>query len=408
VNDAPPAAAGGWRDRVALLAAGGFVLLAMTLPTSIAPMGIGVALCAVPTLALFALRPRPRWPATPVDRPALAWIVALVIVSVFAQEPARSFPAVKKGLLPALVGLAAFHGADARQGRRAVRAFLAMAGLAALVGFGIWWSHGHSMASRARGLVGHYMTFGGQLGLELPVALAFACFAESRRDRVLGGAVTLLTAAALAATFTRSSWLGAVASTTLVLAVAWPLGVGVLAALGALAVAFAPGDWGARLRDMFGGQHDYTAQRPLMWKAGLHMFRDHPWTGVGMQDLREIYWRYREPGAYERVGHLHNSYVQVAATMGVVGLAAFAWLLSGIARAASPAIAWGRGFRSRVRAGGDGAALRLGVTAALVGMLVTGCAEWNFGDEELLYTLYVLAGIAWASRGWAAPEAARR
>ena len=44
--------------------------------------------------------------------------------------------------------------------------------------------------------------------------------------------------------------------------------------------------------------------------------------------------------------------------------------------------------------------MRLGVTAALVGFLVAGCFEWNFGDEELLYHLYTLVGIAWASRAW--------
>ena len=46
------------------------------------------------------------------------------------------------------------------------------------------------------------------------------------------------------------------------------------------------------------------------------------------------------------------------------------------------------------------AAVRLGVTALLVGFLVNGLFEWNFGDEELLYPLFVLAGIAWAAREW--------
>ena len=26
--------------------------------------------------------------------------------------------------------------------------------------------------------------------------------------------------------------------------------------------------------------------------------------------------------------------------------------------------------------------------------------EWNFGDEELLYHLYTLVGLAWAARSW--------
>ena len=47
-------------------------------------------------------------------------------------------------------------------------------------------------------------------------------------------------------------------------------------------------------------------------------------------------------------------------------------------------------------------ALRLGVFAALAGFLVAACFEWNFGDEELLYHVYTLAGLAWAARGWTA------
>jgi hypothetical protein len=40
------------------------------------------------------------------------------------------------------------------------------------------------------------------------------------------------------------------------------------------------------------------------------------------------------------------------------------------------------------------------VTAALVGFLVAGAFEWNFGDEELLYHLYALVGFAWAAGQW--------
>jgi O-antigen ligase len=100
----------------------------------------------------------------------------------------------------------------------------------------------------------------------------------------------------------------------------------------------------------------------------------------------------------ERAGHLHNAYIQIAASMGAVGLAAFAWLYASLLRTA-----WGG---SKVGAGRHegtselSAGLRLGVSAALVGFLVAGLFEWNFGDEELLYHLYTLVGIAWASRGW--------
>ena len=107
-------------------------------------------------------------------------------------------------------------------------------------------------------------------------------------------------------------------------------------------------------------------------------------------DLHAIYDRYRSPQATERAGHLHNVYVQIAATTGAAGLAAFAFLMVSAFRAVA----------SRLRERSLGGALRLGVTAALAGFLVAGVFEWNFGDEELLYPLWMLAGLAWGSRSW--------
>src|SRR5262249_13732905 len=106
-----------------------------------------------------------------------------------------------------------------------------------------------------------------------------------------------------------------------------------------------------------------------------------------------------------RAGHLHNAYVQIAASMGLVGLAAFAWLSASLVRTAWAGLGALRGLSTRVRAGGLAAGVRLGVVAALAGFLVAGLFEWNFGDEELLYQLYTLVGIAWAARLWE-PESA--
>ena len=159
----------------------------------------------------------------------------------------------------------------------------------------------------------------------------------------------------------------------------------VLLALGAAAAWWlAPGAWGARLHSITDPHNLWNQQRVYMWDAGLRMFRDHPLTGVGLQDLHALYDQYRAPEATERAGHLHNAYVQIAASMGVVGLAAFAWLYSALLRTAWSTLGMWQGFTRRARANGLAAAVPLGVTAALVGFLVAGAFEWNFGDEELL------------------------
>jgi O-antigen ligase len=384
------------------LAGATFLVLVAAATGSIAPMGIATALTGALTLASLVIA-RSRWPRTPVDLAAVGWLVAMLVVSTAALDPAASFPRVTKAFMPLLVGLAAFHTADARAGRRALAVYLAATALVSAWGLGVWIAHGAGFASRARGLAGHYMTFGGQLLLEIPVALGVALTAPSRGWRLGAAAAAIIALAALAATFTRSAWLGLFVACAVLLGATRPIGLLLLALAGVAAWFLAPGAWGARLHSVADPRNLWNRERVFMWDAGLRMFRDHPWTGVGLQDLHALYDQYRSPESTERAGHLHNAYVQVAASMGLVGLAAFSWLYASLLRTA-----WGRlgslaKLAQRVRSAGLPAGVRLGVTAALVGFLVAGAFEWNFGDEELLYPLYILTGIAWSSRTWSEP-----
>lgn len=393
------------RGPLAIAAGVGFLLLVASLPGPIAPMGITTAIAGALMLACFVRSPRPSWPRTPVEAAGLGWLVALIVVSACALDRAGSFPRITKGFMPLLVPLAVFHARDARMGRRALAVYLVVSGIAAGYGLVDWLLKGGSFESRARGLVGHYMTFGGQLLLEIPVALAVALTARTRVWRFGAAAVALLAFASLTATFTRSAWLGLFVACALILGAVQPLGLIVLAAGGIAAWFLAPGAWGARLHSVVDPHNLWNRERVFMWQAGVHMFRDHPLTGVGLQDLHPLYDQYRSPDSVERAGHLHNAYVQIAASMGLVGLAAFAWLYASLLCAAWGALGSVRGLAARVRGGGLAAGLRLGVTAALAGFLVAGMFEWNFGDEELLYHLYTLVGLAWASRLWREPGA---
>ncbi len=373
-----------------------FLLLVATLPTAIAPMGIATALCAALTLAVWAAR-RGGWVHTAVDWAALGWLAALVVVALCAEDRAASLVRIRKGLMPALVGVAAFHAATRARGARAVAVLLAVSAAVAVFGTGVWVAHGGGMAARARGLAGHYMTFGGQLMLELAVAAGIVLGTRDRRWRLAALAVSAVLLAALGATFTRSAWIGLVVALAVMVALTRARWLIALPTVVVLAVLFAPGPWHARLTGVFDPANAANSQRVFMWQAGWRMFLDHPLTGLGLQDLHAAYDRYRSPLSTERAGHLHNVFVQIAATMGIVGLAAFTWLYTALMRTAA------RGLRAGLRGGGLGAGVQLGVTAALAGFLAAGLFEWNFGDEELLYPLFTLVGIAWAAKDWDVP-----
>ncbi len=381
------------RERIA---EAGLLLYVATLPWAIAPMSIAAAFCLVAALVAWIGRaPRdwaPVWPA------ALAWLAAHVMASAWALDPTASFARVSKGLMPLVAvvvgGLAGFP----QRRRRAITVLLVSAGLASVFGLVSYAAHGGPAVGRARGAVGHYMTFAGQLMLLACLAAGLLLAGVPRRLGVLAGAVLGLLLVALAFTFTRSAWIGLACGLAVAFAVRRPRALPVLLGGLVMLLLVAPASFRARALSAFDPHHVTNLQRTYMWEAGLRMFHDHPLTGVGLEDLKTVYDRYRVPEATERAGHLHSVPVQIAATMGVVGLAAFAWLMVALFRV--PLAGGLRGLRER----GFDAGVRLAVLAGLTGFLVAGLFEWNAGDEELLHLLFALTGLAWAARPLRRPE----
>jgi O-antigen ligase len=390
VPNAPP------RDEPLLerAAALSFVLFAATLPWSVAPISIGLVLCGVLTMACWWRPGGARWVRTPVDLPALAWMAALMLASLFALDPAGSWPNVKHGFLLAVVPMAAYHARDRRTARLAFAALLLSAAFATLYALARFAHDGGAFPARVRGLVGHPLTYGGQAMFLLSLCAAIAL--KVREGRWRGGAIglALLVAPALLGSFTRSAWIGTLVSFAVIVGRTRTRWLPILAGAALVALVILPPGYRARALSAFDVKSSWNVERIYLWEAGLAMFRDHPVTGVGLQDLHPMIERYRNPAATERQGHLHNVVVQVGATMGVVGLAALAWLWVGLARTAAAPPRPPTDF---------GVAVRNAALGALAGFLVAGLFEWNLGDEEVFDFLAVLIGAAFAARGWREP-----
>ena len=373
-----------------------FLLLAAALPWSIAPMSIGVVLCGALTLAAWWRPGGARWVHTPVDWPALGWLAALAIAAVASLDPAASAGRITKGLLLAIIPVAAYHGRDPKIARGALAVLLASAAIATIFALTKFVAQGGAFPVRVRGAVGHPLTYGGQAMLLATVAAALLVRSRDRRWKIAAIALLTLLAPALLGSYTRSAWIGTMVAFGVILAFTRARWLGALAALVVTLVVILPGGYRERALSAFDPGSHWNVERVRLWTAGWKIFRDHPIAGVGLQDLHPWIEKYHSPEPHEQHGHLHSIYVQIGATMGVVGLAAFAWLMVGFFRTG------GRGLRRDLRAGdgGIGPAIRLAAVAALVGFLVSGLFEWNFGDEELLDLLFTLVGLAFAASGW--------
>jgi putative inorganic carbon (HCO3(-)) transporter len=242
------------------------------------------------------------------------------------------------------------------------------------------------------------MTFAGLLLLAWPLC-AGAGLATRGRARLAYGAGALLLTAALALSFTRGAWLGVVVAAAIVVWRRRRRALGLVAVAVALAFLLMPAAYRDRARSAFDPDHPTNADRMRLWRAAAAIWRDHAWTGVGMVDLAPYYVRYRDDDRGRVHGHVHDNWLQIAATLGTPGLLAFLWLMIAYGRIARGAASGSRDAELR--------GLADGIWAAFWGFQVMGLFEWNFGDVEVTIALAFLIGAALAVRT-AAPVSERR
>lgn len=126
--------------------------------------------------------------------------------------------------------------------------------------------------------------------------------------------------------------------------------------------------------------------RWMMWQAAIRMIADRPWLGHGVNTFMANYLTYWV-GGERQPRYAHNCYLQVAAETGLVGLAAFAWLLAALF------FRLVRGLRASVGRGPEHSLLA-GCLAGLVAFAVQAGYDTNFYALRQAALFWVLAGLA--------------
>lgn len=142
----------------------------------------------------------------------------------------------------------------------------------------------------------------------------------------------------------------------------------------------------SRLLGVFDPYHPSNAGRLAFWRAGIEIFKDYPFFGVGDIDLQNIYKKYKRPFDKEIQGHLHNNFFHILATLGLFGLLAVIFLFTKI-------ILIDIKVYKKVKDQPFISSYSLGALAAFCGFLVSGLTELNFWDHEIATLIWFTFGL---------------
>lgn len=126
--------------------------------------------------------------------------------------------------------------------------------------------------------------------------------------------------------------------------------------------------------------------RELAWKAGYQIALERPMFGLGIGNIPETYYRVL-PNPPTPLAHLHNTYLQIAASTGIYGLIAFLWLL----------YIFFRELLRRIKSSNEGSFEKYILVGLLFGFLAEGMCGMTddlFCRAEIYYPIYFLMGLA--------------
>jgi putative inorganic carbon (hco3(-)) transporter len=233
--------------------------------------------------------------------------------------------------------------------------------------------------------------YGRFLALVMVVLAGVLLWAPARRDVVRVTVALAVLWVALVLTLSESSFAALLVGLAVLAVLRWkPWPVVAVCAVGAVAalavVVLAPGALGLKT-DSFSSVNEASSGRAKLIRGGAKMFRDRPLGGFGSGSFADRY-RARERVVSSRLSaESHTIPVTIAAEQGVIGLAAYGFLLW-----TALAVAFG-GLRRTLRRRRAGVVLvaRCVVAAAFVALLLHTFVYAAFLEDPLTWTLLALA-----------------
>ena len=348
-------------------------------------------------IAAFALRrDRSEWNRfSPILLPAAMYVMTLGAAIVLSRDPGTSLWELREIIAMATLVLGLTLLDSEKRVRLAINGFIVIAGFSALWGLGQLLVGYGEILHRIRGPFSHYMTFAGVLLVADVVLIAqLVTRIRGAHRSAWRWTVLALVNLALVTSLTRSAWVALVFALTVLLLLRAPRWLLAYVPAAVLLFVLAPAPVVSRVLSTVDLQDPANYDRLCMLDAGAHMIGQRPLFGQGPAMVREIYPIYRHPTApRQTVPHLHNTMLQLAAERGLLGLAAYLWLMfAALLRSFQR-------YRSETASDGAAADLHLGVFVALLAFNVAGFFEANWMDSEVQRIVLFLMAVPFALNG---------
>lgn len=393
--------------------------ISLCLPIAIQQTTLGLLLAFL-TYSCWRKKDLPR---TPLDRPLLLFLGTLLLSTLFSPDILTSLSRYRRLWLLGAFFVTYRLMEKPREAERLVSLVVAVAALVAAYGIvqhftGIdlarqllgkepnldpFW-FGRQEGFRTKGLHPSGITYAHNLLFPLTFvsALLSAPGLRWRRWLTLLGGWGLMVFALLFS-LTRGVWV-AYAAVLLLLGVirGWRTLLG--AAMGGVVLGLFLLGAGSGVRERAASAFDLRENlgRSHIWQANLDMIKERPLLGWGYGNYKKFrdpyYQRYPEA---DTTAHAHNNFLQIGVEGGLLGLGAFVYLFWVILREG-----W-QAYRLLPAAAEPLRSIMLGGVLGIVGFLLGGLTQYNFGDAEVVILLWATAGVAMRVGEWARALARR-
>ncbi|TKJ33597.1 hypothetical protein CEE39_03695 [bacterium (candidate division B38) B3_B38] len=356
---------------------------------------------------VYLIARKERWEKTPLDTPLVTLVGASALSVVTSIDFFASLKEFRSLALIIIYYLFALNVDKAWKVEKLVSRLILVSAIAGAYGISqsiTRWDLFDHFQGRSTGFFSLYLTYAEYLIVVISLTLGLFIYSKGVRRKIYFTIALAVMFGGLVVSYSRGPWIGLLCSVLLLAGMKGKrvllITILVLVSLNLSLFYLNLGRSSVMVRSIFRLHPDgepssllpylqSNKERLLMWRSGFQILSDNPRylvSGIGMHALQKIYPEYRSPEAqHQNLWHLHNNFMQILVTRGLLGLTAFLWIF----------LVWWkriwRGFRDSPP--GIEKGVLAGSLAGVAGFLVSGLTEYSWGDTEVLMLLYCILGI---------------